>query len=151
MATKEDWPSGECPELNCPGQLVEEDVKTIGMNGEMTWSRSALARHLAGGGVNTGQVRAHDVMRMLQRDGDPTQLGEAIAHYGRLCKTLHVLTYAVEEPYRRDRKGIRNLQESRHALAGKLFHGRKGEICQHHKKGMGAHLSALGLVLNCVT
>ncbi|WP_202126077.1 Tn3 family transposase [Actinomadura physcomitrii] len=101
--------------------------------------------------IYTGQVRAHDVMRMLQRDGNPTQLSEAIAHYGRIFKTLHILTYAVEEPYRRDIKGIRNLQESRHALAGKLFHGRKGEIYQRYYKGMEDQLSALGLVLNCVT
>jgi TnpA family transposase len=40
----------------------------------------------------------HDVMKMLQRDGNPTQLGEAIAHYGRIFKSLHILTYAVEEP-----------------------------------------------------
>jgi hypothetical protein len=32
------------------------------------------------------------MMRMLQRDGNPTQLGEAIAHYGRIFKTLHILT-----------------------------------------------------------
>ncbi|SDK42900.1 Tn3 transposase DDE domain-containing protein [Nonomuraea maritima] len=71
-------------------------------------------------------------------------------------KTLHILTYAiltyaVEEPYRRDIKGVRNLQESRHALAGKIFHGRKGEIYQRYYKGMEDQLGALGLVLNCVT
>ncbi|WP_285580983.1 Tn3 family transposase [Actinoallomurus iriomotensis] len=38
--------------------------------------------------IYTGQVRAHDVMKMAQRDGNPTQLGEAIAHYGRIFKTL---------------------------------------------------------------
>ncbi|MEU7748079.1 Tn3 family transposase [Nonomuraea sp. NPDC049158] len=68
--------------------------------------------------IYTGEIRAYDVMRMIQRDGNPTPLGEAIAHYGRIFKTLHILTYAVEEPYRRDIKGVRNLQESRHALAG---------------------------------
>ncbi|GLY76063.1 transposase [Actinoallomurus iriomotensis] len=101
--------------------------------------------------IYTGEAWAHDVMRMLQRDGNPTQLGEAIAHYGRIFKTLHILTYAVEEPYRRDIKGIRNLQGSRHALAGRLFHGRKGEIYQRYYKGMEDQLSTLGLVLNCVT
>ncbi|WP_245642155.1 transposase [Nonomuraea candida] len=68
-----------------------------------------------------------------------------------MFKTLHILTYAVEEPYRRDIKGIRNLQESRHALAGKIFHGRKGEVYQRYYKGMEDQLGALGLVLNCVT
>jgi TnpA family transposase len=101
--------------------------------------------------IYTGEIRAYDVIRMIQRDGNPTPLGDAIAHYGRIFKTLHILTYAVEEPYRRDIKGIRNLQESRHALAGKIFHGKKGELYQRYYKGMEDQLGALGLVLNCVT
>jgi hypothetical protein len=42
---------------------------------------------------STGQVRAYDVIRMIQREGNPTPLGHAIAHYGRPFKSLHVLTY----------------------------------------------------------
>ena len=34
--------------------------------------------------IYTGEVRAYDVVRMLQRDGHPTALGEAIAMYGRI-------------------------------------------------------------------
>jgi Tn3 transposase DDE domain len=34
------------------------------------------------------------VIRILQRDGRPTQLGDAMAVYGRIFKTLHVLTFA---------------------------------------------------------
>ena len=30
-------------------------------------------------------------MRMLQREGHPTALGEAIAAYGRIFKSLHIL------------------------------------------------------------
>ncbi|GAA3219788.1 Tn3 family transposase [Nonomuraea helvata] len=101
--------------------------------------------------IYTGEIRAYDVLRMIQWDGNPTPLGEAIGHYGRIFKTLHILTYAVEEPYRRDIKGVRNLQESRHALAGKIFRGKKGEIYQRYYKGMEDQLGALGLVLNCVT
>ncbi|MFC7713137.1 Tn3 family transposase [Nonomuraea recticatena] len=101
--------------------------------------------------IYTGEVRAHEVLRMIQRDGNPTPLGDAIAHYGRIFKTLHILTYAVEEPYRRDIKGVRNLQEGRHALASRIFHGKKGELYQRYHKGMEDQLGALGLVLNCVT
>ncbi len=36
------------------------------------------------GSIHTGAVRAYDLVRMLQRDGHPTPLGEAIAHYGRI-------------------------------------------------------------------
>ncbi len=38
--------------------------------------------------IYTGTVRAYDVVTMLQRDGHPTALGEAIASYGRIFKTV---------------------------------------------------------------
>jgi len=100
--------------------------------------------------IYTGEVRAYDVVRMLQRDGHPTALGEAIASYGRIPKTLHICTLATEEPYRRDIKAMRNLQEGRHALAAKIFHGKKGELYQRYHEGMEDQLGALGLILNCV-
>jgi len=78
--------------------------------------------------IHTGAVSAHDVIRMLAANGKPTQLGDALAHYGRVFKTLHVLAYVDDETYRRDIKGIRNLQEGRHDLARHVFHGRKGEL-----------------------
>ncbi len=43
--------------------------------------------------IYTGAVRAYDVVTMLQRDGHPTALGEAIAMYGRIFKSLHILSY----------------------------------------------------------
>ncbi|MFC4062886.1 Tn3 family transposase [Planomonospora corallina] len=100
--------------------------------------------------IHTGAVRAHDVIRMLQREGHPTPLGNALAHYGRIFKSLHVLTYVDDEPYRRDIKAMRNLQEGRHDLAKHLFHGRKGELRHAYQTGMEDQLGALGLVLNCV-
>ena len=99
--------------------------------------------------IHTSEVRAYDVVRMLQRDGHPTALGEAIAMYGRIPKTLHICAMAAEEAYRRDIKGMRNLQEGRHALAGKTFHGKKGELYQRYHEGMEDQLGALGLILNC--
>jgi hypothetical protein len=91
------------------------------------------------------------VVTMLQRDGHPTALGEAIAMYGRIFKTLHILSYIdTDETYRRDIKGTRNLQEGRHALARKICHGRKGELYHRYERGLENQLGALGLVLNCV-
>jgi len=100
--------------------------------------------------IYTGAVRAYDVIRMLQRDGKPTPLGEAIQSYGRIFKSLHILTYLDDEAYRRDIKAIRNLQEGRHSLARKVFHGHKGELYQRYHTGMEDQLGALGLVLNCI-
>jgi TnpA family transposase len=88
---------------------------------------------------------------MLQRDGHPTALGEAIAMYGRIFKTLHILSYIdTDESYRRDIKGIRNLQEGRHSLARKICHGKKGELYHRYERGLENQLGSLGLVLNCV-
>jgi hypothetical protein len=63
---------------------------------------------------------------------------------------LHILACFDDEHYRRDIKAIRNLQEGRHSLAGKLFHGKKGDLYQRYHEGMEDQLGALGLGLNCV-
>ena len=101
--------------------------------------------------VHTREISAHDVIRILQHDGRLTQLGEAIASYGRIFKTLHVLTFVDDPAYRRQLKTMRNLQEGRHGLGRHLFHGRKGELHRAYHAGMEDQLGALGLVLNCVT
>ena len=101
--------------------------------------------------IHTGAVRAYDVIRMLSRDGNPTPLGQAISHLGRLFKTLHVLAYLDDETYRRAIKSQITLQESRHALGRHIFHGKRGELRQRYTEGMEDQLGALGLVLNCVT
>jgi TnpA family transposase len=101
--------------------------------------------------VHSGEVSASDVMRILQRGGNPTQLGDALAHFGRAFKTLHVLSYVDKESYRRDIKQMRNLQEERHGLAKHVFHGRRGELHESYHAGMEDQLGALGLVLNCIT
>lgn len=102
--------------------------------------------------IYTGSVRAYDIVTMLQRDGHPTALGEAIGSYGRIFKTLHILSYIdTDESYRRDIKDIGNLQENRHSLARKICHGKRGELYHRYERGLENQLGALGLVLNCVT
>ncbi|WP_280464782.1 Tn3 family transposase [Nocardia brasiliensis] len=101
--------------------------------------------------VHSGQVSASDVIRMLQHGGNPTQLGGALAHFGRIFKTLHVLTYVDREPYRRGIKRMRNLQEERLGLAKHVFHGRKGELRESYHAGMEDQLGALGLIVNAIT
>ncbi|MFE5655593.1 Tn3 family transposase [Streptomyces sp. NPDC056517] len=102
------------------------------------------------GSIHTGAVRAYDVIRMLSRDGRPTPLGDAIAHYGRIAKTLHILRLADEPAYRRKIKVQANLQEGRHALARKIFHGKAGQLYQRYQDGMEDQIGALGLVLNAL-
>jgi TnpA family transposase len=43
--------------------------------------------------IHTGAVPAYDILWVLARGGTPTQLGDALAHYRRIFKTLHVLSY----------------------------------------------------------
>ena len=88
---------------------------------------------------------------MLQRDGHPTALGEALAAYGRIFKSLRILACIdADETYRRDIKHIRNLQEGRHDLARTICHGKKGELFHRYERGLENQLGVLGLVLNCV-
>ena len=87
---------------------------------------------------------------MLSRDGRQTPLGDAIAHYGRIPKSLHILRLADEPGYRRQIKAQANLQEGRHALARKVFHGRNGQLYQRYADGMEDQIGALGLVLNAL-
>ncbi|WP_341770588.1 Tn3 family transposase [Actinomadura rubrisoli] len=89
-------------------------------------------------------VRGYDVIRMLSRDGRPTPLGDAIAHYGRIAKTLHILRMADEPGYRHQIKAQADLQEGRHALAHKVFHGRNGQLYQNYHEGMEDQIGALG-------
>jgi TnpA family transposase len=77
------------------------------------------------GSIHTGAVRAYDVIRMLTRNGRPP-LGDAIAHYGRIAKMLHILRLADAPGYRRQIKMQANLQEGRHALARKSSTARPG-------------------------
>ena len=86
--------------------------------------------------IYTSTVSASDLVRALQRGGHPTALGEAIATYGRIRKTFHLLQVIDSEAYRRGIKGMRNLQEGRHALAEKIFHGRRRELFQRYREGM---------------
>ncbi len=118
------------------------DVERIGRHWE-DMCRIAVSIH-------TGEVSAHEVTRMISRDGQPTSLGHAVAHFGRIFKTLHVLRPADDEPYRRELKAQANLTEGRHDLARRIFHGRRGEMTRAYYEGMEDQLSALGPVLNCV-
>jgi TnpA family transposase len=102
------------------------------------------------GSLQTGRVRAHDLLRMMSTDGRTTGLGEAFAHYGRIFKTLHPLQYIDDEAYRRMIGVQSNIGEARHALARRIFFGRLGELRAGYREGMEDQLGALGLALNAV-
>jgi TnpA family transposase len=103
------------------------------------------------GSLTTGTVRAYDLLRMMSREDRPSALGQAFAEYGRIAKTLHLLAYVdVDDTYRRQIGAQLNVQEARHQLARRIFHGQRGELRQRYREGQEDQLSALGLVLNAV-
>jgi len=63
---------------------------------------------------------------------------------------VHILRLAGEPGYRRQIETQANLQEGRHALARKIFHGRAGQLYQNYHDGMEDQIGALGLVLNAL-
>jgi TnpA family transposase len=103
------------------------------------------------GSLVTGTVRAYDLLRMMAHDGRPSTLGQAFAEYGRMAKTMHLLAYVdVDDSYRRQIGAQLNIQESRHQLARRIFHGQRNELRQRYREGQEDQLGALGLVLNAV-
>lgn len=103
------------------------------------------------GSLATGTMKASELMRITQGGGTPTTLGKALAEYGRIAKTLHMLAFVdVDETYRRRIHTQLNTQESRHALARRIFHGKRGQLYQPYRQGQEDQLGALGLVLNMV-
>lgn len=96
-------------------------------------------------------MRASEILRVTQGSGTPSLLGKALAEYGRIAKTEHLLDFIdIDESYRRHIYTQLTLQESRHALARFIFHGRRGQIRQSYREGQEDQLGALGLVLNAI-
>jgi len=102
------------------------------------------------GSLKLGRVAATGIMRTLQVGDRPTQLAMALAEFGRIEKTLHVLNYIDDENRRRATLLQLNRGEGRHSLARDVFHGKRGELRQRYREGQEDQLSALGLVVNVI-
>ena len=97
-----------------------------------------------------GRVPATGIMRTLQVGDRPTRLAQALAEFGRIEKTLHVLTYIDDETKRRNTLLQLNRGEARHSLARLVFYAKRGELRQRYREGQEDQLSALGLVVNAI-
>jgi TnpA family transposase len=102
------------------------------------------------GSLKLGRVPATGIMRTLQVGDRPTQLALAIAEFGRIEKTLHILNYIDDENRRRATLLQLNRGEGRHKLARDVFHGKRGELRQRYREGQEDQLGALGLVVNVI-
>jgi len=102
------------------------------------------------GSLTEGALSGSEALRMLQSGGRYSTLGRAVAAYGRIAKSLFLLSYLDDQSYRRRVLQQINRQEGRHRAARALYYGQKGELRQHYKEGQEDQLAALGFVLNIV-
>ena len=102
------------------------------------------------GSLKLGLVSPMSTMRTLQVGDRPTRLAQALAEFGRIDKTLHVLNYIDDEDKRRATLIQLNRGEGRHSLARAVFHGKRGELRQRYREGQEDQLGALGLVVNVI-
>ena len=129
-------------------------------------SLNSLARHQ----INRVLVEQHydDLLRvagsLLQRHTTASQLvralrshtrhlaslAKALQHVGRAAKTIHLLDYCNDQPFRRRILTQLNRGESRHALARDVCHGHRGELRQRYREGQEEQLGALGLIVNAI-
>jgi TnpA family transposase len=102
------------------------------------------------GSLKRGLVQATAIMRTLQVGDRPTRLAQAVAEFGRIDKTLHLLSMMDDESKRRRTLHQRKRGEERHKLARVVFHGKRGELRQHDREGQEDQLGVLGLVVNII-
>jgi TnpA family transposase len=100
------------------------------------------------GSLKLGTVSASELMRSLLNTERPSTLARAIADFGRIPKTLHLLRLITDEGYRRSILTQLNRGEGRHSVAREVFHGRRGELRQRYREGQEDQLGALGLIVN---
>lgn len=118
-------------------------------------STTLIARHWddmlrVAGSLKLGKVSAFELMGSLLRSKRPSALARAIANFGRLHKTLHLLNYIDDESYRRQILVQLNRGEGRNGVARALCHGKRGEIRQAYREGQEDQLGILGLVTNVI-
>jgi hypothetical protein len=94
------------------------------------------------GSLKLGHLKAAGVMRMLQVKDRPTTLAKALSELGRIIKTLHILRYIDDRPFRRRILFQLNRQELRHKLGRRVHHGDRGEIRSPLRQGQEEQLGS---------
>ena len=102
------------------------------------------------GSLKLGYVQAAGVMRTLQIKDKPTTLARALSELGRIAKTLHILRYIDDKPFRRRILTQLNRQELRHKLGRRVLHANGGEIRAPLRLDQEEIFGALGLTLNAI-
>ncbi|MEU0428863.1 Tn3 family transposase [Streptomyces canus] len=101
------------------------------------------------GSIHHGAVSAHDALRIVTRNGQPTDVGSAIVSFGRIAKTRHLLRLYDNPEYRHGIEAQSRLHKERADLARRICHGIDGPFPDYYP-GLENRLGVLGLVLNTV-
>lgn len=128
------------------GRLQEATRRRINL-GRITEHWDEILRVI--GSIRQGVVSAHTALRILTRNGKPTQLGMAIVDLGRIAKTRHLLRLFDNPEFCRQIESQSALHEGRQRLAKRICHAVDGPYPEY-LPGLEEQLGALGLVLNAV-
>ncbi|WP_405814297.1 Tn3 family transposase [Streptomyces sp. NBC_01390] len=101
------------------------------------------------GSIHHGAISAHDALRIVTHNGQPTGLGSAIVSFGRIAKTRHLLRLYDNPEYRHGIEAQSRLHKERSDLARRICHGIDGPFPDYYP-GLENRLGVLGLVLNTV-
>jgi hypothetical protein len=94
--------------------------------------------------------RSHEDLPGHRPAFEPGQGTGALAEYGRIGETLHLLDLVDDKVYRRSLLVQINTGERRHSLARTVFRARRGELRQAYRVGQEDQLGALGLAASLV-
>jgi hypothetical protein len=78
----------------------------------------------------------------------PARIGDQ--YLGKTAQGKFVFVHVTVQNHGDEAQSFLGVQEGRHALARKIFHGRAGQRYQRYQGGMEDQIGALGLVLNAL-
>lgn len=100
--------------------------------------------------LKDGHVRAIDILPKLGAGHHLDGLSKAFNTLGRVIKTIFLLRYMSDAPFRRIIRIQLNKGEHRHALADHVFFANKGEFRQGDAESLMSQASSLSLVCNAI-
>ena len=100
--------------------------------------------------LRDGHIKAIDILPKLGAGYHLDGLSKAFNSFGKIIKTIFLLRYMTDAPFRRDIRIQLNKGEHRHALADHVFFANKGEFRQGDADSLISQASSLSLVCNAV-
>lgn len=102
------------------------------------------------GSLKLGWVTASLFLSKLKSFPQQNDLASSFAEYGRMIKTIFILRYLMNQPYRRKINTQLNKGERLHDLRRFLFFAHQGAIRQRHEEELTNQASCLNLIANAV-